>query len=37
MPQGKILNRTAKNIMFSNYSYFEEQHRKTKVRVAAKM
>ena len=31
------MNRTAKNIIFSIYSYFEEQHRKSKVRVAAKL
>ena len=35
MFNGKKLNRTAKNIIFSVYSYFEEQHRKSKVRVAA--
>ena len=37
MLKGKRLNRTAKNIIFSIYSYFEEQHRKSKVRVAAKL
>ena len=37
MPNGKRLNRTAENIIFSVYSYFEEQHRKSKVRVAAKL
>ena len=37
VPKGKRLNCTAKNIIFSVYSYFEEQHRKSKVRVAAKL
>ena len=37
MPKGKRLNWTAKDIIFSVYSYFEEQHRKSKVRVAAKL
>ena len=37
MPNGKRLNRTAKNIIFSVYSYFEEQHRKSKVHVATKL
>ena len=37
MPKGKRLNHTAKNIIFSTYSYFEEQHRKSKVCVAAKL
>ena len=37
MPKGKRLNHTAKNIIFSVYSYFEEQHRKSKVRVATKL
>ena len=37
MPKRKRLNHTAKNIIFSVYSYFEEQHRKSKVRVAAKL
>ena len=37
MPKGKRLNHTAKNIIFSVYSYFEEQHRKSKFRVAAKL
>ena len=37
MPKGKRLNRTAKNIIFSVYSYFEEQHRKSKVCVTAKL
>ena len=31
------MNRTAKNIIFSVYSYFEEQHWKSKVRVATKL
>ena len=35
--KGKRLNRTAKNNIFSVYSYFEEQHRKSKFRVAAKL
>ena len=37
MPKGKRLNRTVKNIIFSVYSYFEEQHRKSKLCVAAKL
>ena len=37
MPKENKLNCTAKNIIFSVYSYFEEQHRKSKVRVAAKL
>ena len=37
MPKGKKLNRTAKNIIFSVYSYFAEQHWKSKVRVATKL
>ena len=37
MPKGKKLNCTAKNIIFSIYSYFEEQHRKSKFRIATKL
>ena len=37
MPKGKRLNHTAKNIIFSVYSYFKKQHQKYKIRVAAKL
>ena len=37
MPKGKRLNRTAKKIVCSVYTYFEEQHKKNKVRTAAKL